>query len=310
MLEKLKKSLRGMLGKGQDRYLNFLYRYDQKRYLQHSGTRQPDPAAQLRLLAHALEKGLSVAGERTDFGREKALRLAELTAQCETSRDPQAKALGESVLAAYRAFRVEKGLDVSFLPEMPEGKLAAGAVSFAPEALAGFEAAALGRHSLRRFAPGKLDREALTAAVALAQTAPSACNRQASRVYACLSEEKIRKIMGRHSGTRGFSHVGAVLALTGDLKLYAGGYERNTVFVDGGIFLMNLLYSLQCKGLGACPIIWGAEPDNDGFLYDLLEIPEQEEIVALVMVGRLPDGPVQIPASAKRSTGDILKIVE
>lgn len=310
MLGKLKDYLREHTDFGKSRYLNFLYRYDMGRYLQYGGKENKDPATELRLLAHALEKGLSVTQDRVDFGKEKALRLLALTELCENSQDSQSKALGQSVLAAYRDFRVEKGLDVSFLPDTLEKKLAGGAVDYTPMTLDGFEIVAHGRHSIRCFAPGAVDMDALTAAVALAQTAPSACNRQSSRVYVCTAPEKIGKIMARHGGTRGFSNTGAILALTGELGLFTSEYERNAVFVDGGIFLMNLLYSLQCKGLGACPVIWGAEPDNDDFLYRLLGIPKSEEIISLVMVGNLPQGVVRIPASQKRNTGDILKIVE
>ena len=64
------------------------------------------------------------------------------------------------------------------------------------------------------------------------------------------NREKIMKIIALHGGMRGFDIPGAIFVITGDLRLYQNEYERNTLFVDGGIFLMNLLYALDyfCTG--------------------------------------------------------------
>ena len=147
-------------------------------------------------------------------------------------------------------------------------------------------------------------------AVALAQTAPSACNRQSTHVFACLNTEKIAMIKHRHGGLSGFANLNALLVVTGNLRLYQNEYERNTVFVDGGIFLMNLLYSLDAHNIASCPIIWGAEPDNDHFLYNLLGIPESHEIISLIAIGNFPENDVLIPLSLKRDTQSILHFTD
>ena len=113
-----------------------------------------------------------------------------------------------------------------------------------------------------------------------------------------------------HGGLNGFDFPAVIFVVTGDLTLYQNEYERNTVFVDGGIFLMNLLYSLEQFQIAACPIIWGAEPDNDQKLYKLLDIPESQEIISLVAAGNFPDGEVKVACSYKRPTETILHIVE
>ncbi len=315
MLGKLKQTILQRTSWGKSRYLNYLYRYDFQRYLTHGGQHRNDAAvtaAKMRMLVHALEKGLSVADGSREFGREKARELKKLAEQYRTSEkkpDGQILALTDSLLAKYRQYCVEHGEDVSDPPADTVGSFPAGAVEYNAEAFPDFEKIAHARHSVRSFGIGAVQETDIVKAVALAQTAPSACNRQASRVYACKSEEKIAALKARHGGMRGFANVGAVLAVTGDLSLYLNEYERNTVFVDGGIFLMNLLYALQSVGLGACPIIWGAEPCNDSLLYQLFDIPEQEEIIALVMVGMLPADTIKIPVSHKREVDDILHIL-
>lgn len=313
MLGKLKRYLKENTEYGKSRYLNFLTRYDMKRFLVHGGKFRTDGATlagRIRLIVHALEKGLSVADGSREFGKEKALELMQCLEAYRTTAmpDQQALLLAESVLSAYRSYRQSKGEDVSFLPEYI-AVIPAGAMDYQMQALPDFSEIARARHSVRCFGTATVTAEQLKEAVALAQTAPSACNRQSSRVYACVSPDKIKRIMAVHGGTRGFVNTAAVLALTGDLRLYTSEYERHTVYVDGGIFLMNLLYSLQSVGLAACPIIWGSEPDNDGVLYELLSIPREEQIVSLLMVGAMPENVVRIPVSSKRGTETVLKIV-
>lgn len=313
MLGKLKQYLRKNTKQGRSRYLKFLYQYDQERYFRHSAMEQKDAetiAAQIRLLVHALEKGLSVQNPRPGFGEEKVVHLLKLIREYEQNKqdpDPQAIQLAKSVIGSYAHHRIIRAEDVSFVPEtlrMPDPL--AGVMAYQHTDTGDFAIIAKKRHSIRTFADSDLELDRLEKAVQLAQTAPSACNRQATHIFACTATDKIQKIMHRHGGMRGFTKPAAILAVTGNLRLYQNEYERNTVFVDGGIFLMNLLYALDYYSLAACPIIWGAEPDGDEFLYKLLEIPEHHEIVSLVMVGNLPEGTVQIPCSTKRNTESIL----
>ena len=317
MLGKLKQYLGKNAKQGRSRYLKFLYQYDQERYFRHSAMEQKDAetvAAQIRLLVHALEKGLSVKSPKSSFGEEKVIRLMELVKEYEQSKqdpDPQAVQLAKTVIGSYACHRSTLGEDVSFIPKSmrAEGTLA-GAMIYQRGAAGDFEQTAKNRHSLRAFGEEPLNPKNLEAAVHLAQTAPSACNRQATHIFACTLDDKIQKIMQRHGGMRGFTKPAAILAVTGNLRLYQNEYERNAVFVDGGIFLMNLLYALDHYRLAACPIIWGAEPDNDSFLYELLEIPEYHEIVSLVMVGNFPKETVRIPCSAKRNVESVLHWVK
>ena len=150
----------------------------------------------------------------------------------------------------------------------------------------------------------------MRSAVQLAQTAPSACNRQATRIYACTNREKIMKIIALHGGMRGFDIPGAIFVITGDLRLYQNEYERNTLFVDGGIFLMNLLYALDSLGLVACPLIWGSEPSDDKKLSEILNIKPHEKIVAWISAGYCPGKAFKAAISSKRDLNTILRIIE
>lgn len=321
----IKETIKKMLantGYGKSRYLNFLHKYDMSRYLDHSCMNKNNDemlATKMRLIIHPLEKALSLKNVRAGFGKEKVIKLIALYEQYGklNGKDKQVLELTESILLNYIDFQKQYDVDLSFIPqkffEKAADKSISGAIDITKESfdvLKDFEAIAQNRHSIRNYAPEKVDREKIAEAVRIAQTAPSACNRQATRVYVCDNEEKCKKIMARHGGMRGFTDTAAILAVTGDLNLYQSEFERHTLFVDGGIFLMNLLYALGSQGIANCPIIWGSEPDKDSFLHKLLNIPESETIVSLVMVGNLPKEGVKAAKSHKRDTKDILKFID
>ena len=321
MFGKVKKMLFVHTKYGKSRYLNLLYRYDMKRYLSYSGMNEKlleNIAGQMRVLIHAIEKGMSLSHVRLGFGREKIKKLIEFYQsyeRIETRKDEQVLELARSTVRCYAEFQKTAGADISFIPESflqicADQPVITGAVPLKKEAPSDFASVAMSRHSVRSFSAEKLELERIYCAVRLAQTAPSACNRQATRIYACLNEEKIKEILAMHGGLNGFDFPAVIFVVTGDLTLYQNEYERNTVFVDGGIFLMNLLYSLEQFQIAACPIIWGAEPDNDQKLYKLLDIPESQEIISLVAAGNFPDGEVKVACSYKRPTETILHIVE
>ncbi len=322
MIKKLVRKVLSNTEYSKSRYLNFLHKYDMKRYLEHSGMNENNNellAAKMRLLIHPLEKALSLKNVRAGFGKEKVIKLISLYEEYSklNGRDKQVLELAESIILNYIDFQKQYDIDLSFIPqkffEKNTDKSISGAIDITKEefdVLSSFENIAKNRHSIRNFAPEKVDREKLAEAVRVAQTAPSACNRQATRVYVCENPEKCKEIIANHGGMSGFTDTAAILAVTGDLNLYQNEYERNTLFVDGGIFLMNLLYGLQSQGIANCPIIWGSEPDKDSFLCNLLNIPESETIVSLVMVGNLPKDGAKAAKSYKRDTKDILKFID
>lgn len=321
MLRKIKNLLLHHTGYGKSRYLNFLYRYDMQQYFAHSCMNESNgenAATQMRVLVHAIEKGMSLTNVKVGFGKEKIEELVALYyayEQLESRSDEQVLELVRSTVRVYADYQENAGGDISFIPNeflelCQKQPVITGAVELRKEGNADFRKVAESRHSVRSFSREKITPERLQQAVRLAQTAPSACNRQASHVYACLNAEKIEKIMALHGGLKGFDRPAAILAVTGNLNFYQSEYERNTVFVDGGIFLMNLLYALEHFQIAACPVIWGAEPDNDGTLSSLLGIPTSHKIVSLVAAGAYPAGGVKVAVSYKRPTDTVLHFVE
>lgn len=320
MLEKIKQTIYRCLGIEQTRYLNFLYRYDMKNYLHYSCMSEENReamATEIRILSHTIEKAMSLPDCRLGFGKAKITRLIEL---CEAYgskaeiKDPQALKLANSVIHEYLKFNTRNGYEITFLPEKymrnnTEDDIASGVMYVQAKDKTDFETIAKSRHSVRYYSDREIDINDIRRAVEIAQTAPSACNRQSVHVYACVDKDKIGQIMEMHGGVRGFGTPGVIFAIAGNLNLYQGEYERNTVFVDGGIFVMNMLYALEAVGMVSCPIIWGSEPTNDDKLIDILGISRSHKVVSLIMAGYPVQPEYRVAVSAKRELHDILHVV-
>lgn len=273
-------------------------------------------ATKMRILVHAIEKGMSLPNCRARFGKEKIQNLIALYneySKIENKKDLQVLDLVKSILISYVQFQAEKGTAVDFIPENflqnNISSVKTGIIEIKVKDSTNFKEIATGRHSSRDFSNEPLSTDLIKDIVSLAQTAPSACNRQATRVYACVDKQKINQIFDMHGGIRGFSKPSVIFVITGDLTLYQNEYERNTVFVDGGIFLMNLLYAIDSFGLSSCPVIWGAEPSNDKKLSEILNIPKSEKIVSLALAGYYPNKTYLAAASEKRDIDSILNII-
>lgn len=320
MFRKIKSYIYKKTEFGKTRYLNYLYQYDLKQYYKNSAMNECDESVlstKIRLLVHAIEKGLSLPTPKPGFGKEKIQELILLNEKyslCENKKDNQINDLVMATIRAYAAFQQNYEVDVSFIPkkylEQTELTIEIGAKEFEINEKNNFAEIAYARHSSRTFSNKKLSEEVIFDVIKLAQTAPSACNRQATRIYACTNTNKIDEIMKIHGGLNGFDKPAVIFAVTGDLGLYQNEFERNTVFVDGGIFVMNLLYALNSFGILSCPIIWGSEPDMDGNLERILNIPHAHKIVALVVAGYCDEKKYKAALSQKRNVEDVLFFIK
>ena len=74
MISRIKNFIRRNTKYGKSRYLNFLHRYDMKQFLEYSCMNENEHeqlATKIRILVHAIEKGMSLPSCRPGFGKEK-----------------------------------------------------------------------------------------------------------------------------------------------------------------------------------------------------------------------------------------------
>ena len=121
----------------------------------------------------------------------------------------------------------------------------------------------------------------------IAQKAPSACNRQATKVY-YYRDSLINKQLGKYiAGNTGFDdEVKAYLVITGDMSAFYDTFERNQLYVEGGMFAMALMESLHYKGIASCALQNGElRKKNQKFKEICRNIPENERIILFIAIG-------------------------
>lgn len=257
------------------------------------------------LIAHSFEKALCIEGCRDDFGIQKADRLLDyLTlAAKDPSFDNHSYAFTESMAALenWLVRRGQLGLDCSkwqpgfeSLAEQTSYEVGridlsdrAGIVSDSFASASDCDKNAInfinGRHSVRSFDSAPVPQETLTQVVELAQSAPSACNRQPSRVY--FSGTKSAQVVSAAvRGNKGFEQsIFQWAVITADTSLFSCA-EYNQWFINGGIYLQSFVLALKAYGIGSCIFQW-VVGDSGKEMRSSLGISANEVIIAVVGFG-------------------------
>lgn len=143
------------------------------------------------------------------------------------------------------------------------------------------------RHAVRDFSDEPLDIEKVKAALKIAEMTPSACNRQSWRVHVYTDKEQRDKAFKLQGGCKGFyEDMQCAILVCGDLRLYDIN-ELNLLYVDGGLYCMNLLNALSYEGLATIPLTMGMKMPNLKNYKQQLAIPSNEMPVLLIGVGTL-----------------------
>jgi len=298
--------------------------WDYRHYMRYSCPRhtiyQSRSALEGRIQAqsHVIEKGLSARDRKPAFGRAAVWELISLLKRHSELYGSDCKgSIGSALLVLYSYLEEEKdncpdGIElenaVCQLDEMSGagGTLSLTSDEFQSLQMLSFAEFAEARHSIRDFADKPVSREIIQQVVRLAQSAPSACNRQSPRVYVLQNKDKIRELLETQGGTRGFADlVRVAFIITTRTSRYSGAAERNLAFVDGGIFLMNMLYGLQYFGIGACPLMWDEYTMGSEYIREQLDIPCDEMVVALIGAGHVPET-FKVAVSQRVKLADVL----
>lgn len=171
-----------------------------------------------------------------------------------------------------------------------------------------FEKFAYSRRSLRYYSDETVDTDDVIDAIRIAQTAPSACNRQATRVKIIQSKEAKEYVLSVQNGTRGFGNLAdKILLVTTDMTNWAP-VDRNSAFLDAGIFTMNLLYALHEKKIVACPLNADMNAQLFHDIHKKLNISESEIPVCFITIGKAPKE-FMIAKSPRLDTKDVYSII-
>lgn len=322
MKEKIKNSLRGVLGDGlthkilnkAKRNRNFLYLItntytDFKLYYRYSTLFKLDSLKKVEALLildyHSLEKGMLYQNMKPRFAQNRIERIHNYleSKNLLQNLDRTQIEVTLQVICKYYELHESKNITIEdyFSQEQYEkyrqllkdkyNKKFCGAIdssyeNFYQNVSASFDKFALSRKSIRTYTGEKIDYNLIKKAISLSLTAPSVCNRQANTVYLLEDKQKIDEVLKIQGGFLGYEDkVSQLLILTNNRNYYYTVGERNQFYIDGGVFLLNLLYSLHFYKIANCPANWGKMAEDEKALEKIIRIPESEKIICLIPIG-------------------------
>lgn len=81
------------------------------------------------------------------------------------------------------------------------------------------------------------------------------------------------------------------------------------MYIDGGIYLMNLLYALHYYDIAACPAHWGMPTTADKKSQKIIGLNDSEKIICLIAIGK-PIEEFKTTLSLRRPHNENLNIID
>ena len=272
----------------------------------------------LRILTHEIDKGLAMNTPRKGFGKEKVNNMLRLMDkyiefnQYDYEYDSYLDAC--EILEKYIDNKDKYQLDVSNIQlekykrqNILRDRISSSAnYDIMDAGQLDFKTFAQSRHSIRTYAKDSfVTKDEFRDIIKLARTAPSACNRQSVHAILVNEKDKVDKIMEIQGGNNGFYGVNNCIIIASDLNSYWYDGEMNTAFVDGGLFMMNLIYSLKYYGYDCCPLIWDDYSDRRKKLSKIINLSHNMVIIGMLTVGKANKN-AKILCSPRKDTSNII----
>lgn len=305
------------------KYYNFFHYWKSYDIKYNNRTRGKEAAmTTLLILTHVLEKGLTMPNRRLGFAQPRVRELVRNCKECIALYGSADIEIQEAIkdLIEYRNIHFEANYKLpNDIIEDIEA-LSINVKSFTPpnnlelnkndvfKKCTSFCELAYSRRTVRHFTNSTVENELLMKSVELAQTAPSACNRQSTRVTIIESKDKIDSVVRLQNGNRGFGHLANKYLLISSEQGAWDIRQKRSAYIDAGIFCMNLLYALYDNGIAACTLNAHLEPHEIRELRDVLSIPQSEVPIVFIAVG-YPSEKMMIAKSQRKDVKDICRIV-
>lgn len=277
--------------------------------------------ADIILKYHSLEKGFLHEKIKDRFGKNNIVILNKLLKKKEVILNKNLSQISSAyqVMCDYYELHLDRGIDISDYFDRDEYLLYKSLKSsntnsvknhlfesYFDKSNDNFKNFSNSRSSVRNFTDEKIPIPIIKDVITLARNAPSVCNRQPVKVYYVDNRSQIDEVFKIQGGLTGYSQgVKQLMVVVSDRNYYYSVGERNQLFIDGGIFLMNLLYSLHFYKIGACPAHWGLNNESDKKIREILNLKKSEKVVSLVAIG-IPNEKFKTCKSSRRDISEIL----
>lgn len=282
--------------------------------------------AEIIRLIHSLEKGMCILNPRLGFGIEKIHKLIKYSEEFASlyGKDATCLYMACDVIESYIKYHKEKNYSDEAFDSICDkfenfknhignhsGEFA-GVLTVSKNEIPDativkniFES----RHSVRDFENKSVSKEEILEAIKMAQNAPSACNRQAVRVYVVSSDKICSLYDGNLSGIGGFAeNTDKFILITGKLSAYRLDEDKQFV-VSASIFASYLSIALNSYKIGSCIIQRPLNYSKQWIkMTEELSIPDDEQLVCMMAIGYLKDE-YKVPVSKRYNIEEIAKFI-
>jgi len=269
---------------------------------------------------HIVEKGLSLPEPRLAFGRPKIqLLMDKCSLYVEKYGEDDLTETIKACLLEYVDFNKKNEVDITddffkrvinFSKNARDVRKQGGTIDVSKSELEiktaiDFESFVKSRFSIRDFDTKELEISKIQKAVEIAKYAPSVCNRQSWAAHVFTKKEEILELLRIQGGSNGFTEsINKLVIITTDTRSFTT-LESNQVFVDGGLFAMNLVLALHSQGIGGCCL-------NTCFPYTMEKkvkkiggIPKNERLIMMMGIGNLKES-YKVAISKKKDIDEVL----
>lgn len=284
-------------------YIFDLRRFAKYSFLFSSNKTQNNLRSKITFHYHSIEKGLSNANFRYGFGKNAFTQLfTELDKYIELNYDKNDHRFQQaiSVIKKYIDFHDNSDVNIDWIKNKFEeysnylltsyyndGGFERATESSLPEfSDLNFKELSENRHSIRDFGEENVNKSDIIEAVNMATKTPSVCNRQAYKVYHIHDRDLLKQVLEIQNGLTGNGeNLKDILLVTSSREYMIGPSERNQTYIDGGMFLMSLIYSLTFKNLATCALNANFTLKKEKLIREILNIGYSEDIIAFIAVG-------------------------
>lgn len=304
----------------------FLFRNEKIRFLKYFSKqnckKKEQIKARLLFYGHSLEKGMSRENIRFGFG-VKVIKLLLFYLERYTSynydENDEVFKNACSIVNEYIKLHKTVKYNLDFIDSKYNGLLekikdinnVGGVVTIDNRKNAysfNFRDLVFSRKSVRDFAESEVEYDLIVDSVELAIKSPSVCNRQGTKIYVVKNKVKIKKALDIQGGFNGYRIPPCLLLITEDIQTFIDVTERNQGYIDGGLFSMSLLYALEHNNLAACALNTMFNERKTIKTKELLNIPENENLIMYVAVGNFKEH-YNVPLSVRKRKESVMKFI-
>lgn len=276
----------------------------------------------LLIICHVLEKGLTMPNRRLGFGYDRVREVLSHCNHCIDKYGVNCIEIQAALNDLYEYSMVHKESNFELPKDIQNGlelilkrrssKSLVNSYQFTNTSFfkpySCFTEFAYSRHTCRHYSEKPVDLKTIGKCIKVAQTAPSACNRQSTRVYV-IADENMKTIVRQYqNGSRGFGeYADKFLLITFDQNAWDIRQERSG-FIDAGIFTMNLLYALHEEHIAACTLNAHFSSKQLYNFYNEIPINRNEMPVLFIAIGYAPES-FSIARSERKNTSEIYTII-